>query len=1577
MKTTDLIRTPVTRTITLGASVVIGLSALVMAAPPAKQPSVNSGGASKGEDGTVARLKVKMSRAELPLSFEPNIGQTGNQVKFLSRGDGYELFLTEDEAVLLLKKSGASQGIPSPKLGRGQLNDPTLHSTTLSPNLSSETEQEQTGDQAVLAMRLVGANRRVAVTGLAELPGTSNYFIGNDSTKWHTNVPNYAKVRYEKIYPGVDLIYYGNQSHLEYDFVVAPGVDPGQIKLAFEGRGQAQTKLSQPKLGDNGDLVIDVDGQEVRFRKPFVYQAASEPGVRIPIEGRYVLRANHEIGFELGQYDRSKLLVIDPVLLYSTYMGGTSYDQGMGVGVDPSGNILLTGTTASPNFPTANAFQSATGGGEDVFVTKFNSAGTTLIYSTYLGGKANDNSEAMALDSSGDAYITGFTLSTNFPTLNAIQSKLGGVQNIFLAEISPTGTLLFSTYYGGSSHDQAYGIAVDSSGVYVAGNTTSPNYPTVNAFQTTNAGNNDAFLTKFATNGSSVFYSTFLGGAGGGTQAYSVAVDSSESPYVTGVTVSPSFPLMNPFQTTSSTSGTIFLTKFAPAGNALVYSTYFGGTNGQSAGSVAVDSSGNAYISGGTTSSNFPTQNAFQATAGGNWDVIVAKFNSTGSALIYSTYIGGRSDDFGDALAVDSSGNAYVAGYTESANFPATPNAFQPIIGGGWDAFVLELNATGNGLIYASYLGGSGLDAGDAITLDPYANVYVSGTEASTNFPVTSNAFQSSYGGGSSDAFLTVVGAVTTYQLTVSIAGTGTGTVTSSPLGINCGTICSTTFATGTVVLTANSGSGSIFTGWSGACSGTGTCDVSMTEAQSVTATFAPPVFSVGYNLGSNSGDPTNPTWPGIIAQGHDGNLYSTAPAALGGSNGAVFNVTPSGTLTVLTTFESGGAPQSGLILGTNGNFYGTTYGCSVGTDGTVFEVTMGGTLSTLYDFTGGTDGSCPTAPPIQGIDGNFYGTASISSAPGVWGSVYKITPTDVFTALFDFDKTNGSFVDAPLMQSSSGLLYGVTYAGGSNAASAGNVFTITTSGTQNVLFTFNGNDGNHSVAPLIQGSDGNFYGTAVNGGMGGNNFGVVFKITPTGTFTALHYFAGTGDGAYPYGGLVQASDGNYYGTTSEAAAGSGCGTIFRISNGNFQTIYTFPSSGSSGCNPEDTLVQHTSGILYGTTNAGGSTIGGACASGCGTIFSLNANLPPFITLLPTSGKVGSTVGILGQGFSSSSVVEFNGVAATAVTVTGSTYLSATVPVGASTGYVAVNTAGTTLTSTVQYLVHNSWTNGTPMPVAVAAPAVGLVNGNVYIVGGFETNGGSPVGNNQVYNPTTNAWTTAAAIPTPVYGAASAVVGPNLYVIGGYEGSSATPTNLVQVYNSNTNAWSTAAAMPTARGSVTAVLEAGAIYALGGNGSTPQLNNVEQFVSSTATWTEEAPLINGKSDLSAGVLGTTIVAADGFTASGDTGDNESYNVSTNTWSSLTADPNPRNASCSGAMLGLLYVAGGLNNGTPQATTAVNESYNMTLNKWTSLAPMPTAAYWQRSAVVNNLLYCFGGESSNQGAVINNLQIYQP
>lgn len=462
--------------------------------------------------------------------------------------------------------------------------------------------------------------------------------------------------------------------------------------------------------------------------------------------------------------------------------------------------------------------------------------------------------------------------------------------------------------------------------------------------------------------------------------------------------------------------------------------------------------------------------------------------------------------------------------------------------------------------------------------------------------------------------------------------------------------------------------------------------------------------YTVLYNLGSATGDPAFPQQAGTIAQGRDGNLYSTANGGAINDQGAAFKITPSGSFTVIHSFQSaeGVAPSGGLTLGTDGNFYGTTSGGGF-QKGTVFKMTSGGSLTTLYSFTGGNDGQNPLAAPIQGTDGNFYGTTS-NAGNGFLGSVYKITPSGTFTTLKTLDFSSGGAPQAPLVQATNGIFYSTTEAGAST--NDGDVFKITASGVFTDVFTFDATHGANPFAPLIQGNDGNFYGTTANGGA--NSSGEVFKMTPGGVITVLHSFTAAGDGAYVRAGLVQASDGNLYGATAQATGNSGCGTLFRISPSgqNFATLFTFPSDGSMGCNPYVTLTQHTNGILYGDTDLGGNTVGtSACQFGCGVIFSLNANLKAFVALLPYSGKVGKTIEVLGQGFNSSTTVAFNGTPSTP-TIVSSTYLTVTVPAGAKTGFVTVATTSGTLTSNKKFLVTPQITSFNPTSGSVGTSVV-------------------------------------------------------------------------------------------------------------------------------------------------------------------------------------------------------------------------------------------------------------------------------
>ena len=441
--------------------------------------------------------------------------------------------------------------------------------------------------------------------------------------------------------------------------------------------------------------------------------------------------------------------------------------------------------------------------------------------------------------------------------------------------------------------------------------------------------------------------------------------------------------------------------------------------------------------------------------------------------------------------------------------------------------------------------------------------------------------------------------------------------------------------------------------------------------------------FSVLYNFGTDAGDPTHPSLSGIIAQGRDGNLYSTATSGGANDYGAVFKITPSGTLTTLYGFKGtdGAQPQSGLTLGTDSNYYGASYGGGASGYGTVFKVTPSGKLTVLYSFTNGSDGAYPWAPPIEGTDGNFYGTTTEVNI-GL-GTVYKITPSGTFTTLHSFDGTHGLSPWAPLVQGTDGNFYGTTGSGGNS--NYGVVYKITASGKLTVIYDFDGTHGGSPLSPLVQGSDGNFYGTAHGGTKGG---GVVFRITPTGKLTVLHNINATTDQDEPYAGLVQATDGNFYGTTTGDGSTT-LGTIFRISPTKpypYRVLYNF--NGTTGTLPQVTLVQHTNGILYGDTLEGGTGSVHPCSVGfCGVFYSLNIGAGPFVSLVSASGKVGKTIEILGQGFNGTTRVSFNGTPAT-FKVVSSTYLTAVVPKGATTGFVTVTTPKSKLTSNKKFRVN-------------------------------------------------------------------------------------------------------------------------------------------------------------------------------------------------------------------------------------------------------------------------------------------------
>jgi len=747
-------------------------STAAIAPSQAAQPS------SSGLSAPDKTQSTKENYGKLPISFEANRGQAEKDVKFLAHGSGYELFLTRQEAVLALH--APQQSHPDGKADSGA-------------DLIARAHQPASNTE-VVRMQLRGANAAATSEGVDLLPGTANYFVGSDRSRWQAGIPTYSRVRFQGVYPGVDLVYYGNQRALEYDFVVAPGAKPKAIRLHFAGA----RKLA---LTADGDLVVSAKEGRVAFHKPDVYQEAS--GRRRPVEGRFTLLSNTSAGFALGGYDHSQTLTIDPVLVYSTYLGGSTNDIANGIAVDNSGNAYVAGITYSTNFPvTPGAYQTSNngkaGGWPNAFITKLNTSGTALVYSTYLGGTGPvsytsgtnlDSASAIAVDGSGNAYIVGATSSADFPvTQGALQTALSGKGNAFVTELNATGTaLVYSTYLGGSGSDFASALALDSSGsAYVAGYAGSTDFPvTAGAFQTKNNGASNgygkAFVSKLNAAGTALLYSTYLGGSYF-DEALAVALDSSGSAYVAGYAASKDFPVTaGAIQTKNNGApnddGNAFVSKLNAAGTAVLYSTYLGGSGTTIAGdvaySIALDSSGYAYVAGEANSSDFPvTPGAFQTVNKASFpgsNAFISKLNTTGTALMYSTYLGGSGGNFLDgtffvdyasSIAVDIAGNAYVTGATNSTDFPVTAGAFQTT--GPEDAwtkaFITKLSTDGSALVYSTYFGGDEIgymlpyidnffvdsdpDQANAIAVLKTGDVYIAGVAGSIDFPVTPTAFE-------------------------------------------------------------------------------------------------------------------------------------------------------------------------------------------------------------------------------------------------------------------------------------------------------------------------------------------------------------------------------------------------------------------------------------------------------------------------------------------------------------------------------------------------------------------------------------------------------------------------------------------------------------------------------------------------------------------------------------------------------------------------------------------------------------------------------------------------------------------
>jgi hypothetical protein len=689
----------------------------------------------------------------LPMAFEENRGQTDGRVRYLARGRGYTLFLTPEAAVLSLSATAAAE--PSKGGSKFALRED-----------ADRADAEPVVRRAAVRLSFEGTDARARMVGAEPLEAKSNYMIGNDPAKWHADVPNFARVRYEGMYPGIDAVYYGTSGQMEYDFVVAPGADPGLISMRVEGADRVA-------VDESGDLLLEITGQTIRQKRPMLFQEGQR-GERMLVPGGYTTDGAGGVRFDVGSYDPSRPLVIDPALLFSTFLGGSagatgSYDSGQAIALNGQ-FAYVTGFTNASDYPTTGgAYARLATGKFDVFVTKMSADGSTLVFSTYLGGAGSDYGLAIAVDAAGAAYVTGQTNSPDFPTANPLFGTGGGVgfNDAFVTKLSAAGnTLAYSTYLGSGGDDYGNAIAVDAAGAaYVTGRTGGHDFPTMNPLfgDADGFGGGDAFVTKLSAAGNTLAYSTYLGGMGD-DYGYGIAVDAVGAAYVAGQTTSPDFPTVNPLFGVADGFGFFdaFVTKLSAAGNTLAYSTYLGGTGDDYGNAIAIDAAGAAYVAGETSSLDFPTVNPLfgDANGFGSNDAFVAKLSAAGNTLAYSTYLGGGGPDFGYGIVVDAAGRAHVTGETESTNFPTVNPLFGDANGfGSSDAFVTKLNAAGSTLAYSTYLGGGGIEFGYGIAVDAAGAAYVAGETSSSNFSTTVGAFDPSFNGGISDAFVTKLNA--------------------------------------------------------------------------------------------------------------------------------------------------------------------------------------------------------------------------------------------------------------------------------------------------------------------------------------------------------------------------------------------------------------------------------------------------------------------------------------------------------------------------------------------------------------------------------------------------------------------------------------------------------------------------------------------------------------------------------------------------------------------------------------------------------------------------------------------------
>ena len=922
---------------------------------------------------------------KLPLQFEENQGQTDAQVKYLARGRGYLFFVTPQETVLALRRANVTDN-KAPVATRR---------TTKRKGHAPDRLASQTGaSETVLRFRMEGASATPKIAGTDRLAAVSNYFIGSDPAKWRTEVPNFGRVTVHNLYPGIDAAYYGNEGRVESDFIVAPGRDPGKIRLAISG---ARSVSVNPA----GDLVLSTAEGEVRLAKPTVYQEVH--GERRDVAGGYELLGATQVGLKVSEYDHRLPLVIDPTIVYSTYLGGSGNqgDVAFGIAVDATG-AYVTGQAQSPDFPLQNPEQGAPGGpgATNAFITKFAPSGTSLIYSTFIGGSGFDQAHAIAIDGAGEAYITGNTSSPDFPKTTG--PGLNGTYNAFVTKLSASGNaLVFSLYLGGNSFDFGQGIAVDSGGnAFVVGQTSSTTFPvTTGTFQQMLTGSENAFVSKFSSTGT-LTWSTYLGGEDfDQATAVALALDPTSglpNVYVTGSTSSARFPTQNPIQANIGADGAenAFITELNFSGTALVYSTYLGGMFDDLGSAITVDSGGNTIVVGSSGSPDFPTLGSLQGHDDRS-DLFVAKLAPGGGSLVFCTLFGDESGSTqGSGVALDGANNIYVTGQTSALFFP-TLNPVQAttqagIFGDGFSdtgtAFIVEFKSDGSDYLFSTFFGGAQdlnpnegyQDSGNGIAVDSGGNIYIAGLSQTADFP-TVNPFQAALLSPQSNGFVAKISPATpagpqVFPATLNLGPANVGSTTPPQ------------------ILTIANGTGTLnFTGFTFA----GANPADFTEMDSCGPTLLPHVVCTvaitatpggtgtrTATLQINDSDASSPQTVSLTATGgsagpppQTGTLNITpmpslpafGPTEVGTqSGGQSITVTNTGTVTVNFFSERGGTDAGDFDPFFGGTCTGTLTAGANCTVNVIFQPTAAGLRNGTIDFTGNFTGS----PASVGVSG-------------------------------------------------------------------------------------------------------------------------------------------------------------------------------------------------------------------------------------------------------------------------------------------------------------------------------------------------------------------------------------------------------------------------------------------------------------------------------------------------------------------------------------------------------------------------------------------------------------------------------